>query len=91
MANKLGYVLEHRLIIAKSLGRCLQGWEFVHHKNGIRDDNCRENLELVTNGSHFIEHSKGYRDGYIKGLRDGRDKRIQELKAEIDRLTSREE
>jgi len=83
MANHKNYVFEHRLVMAKALGRCLASWEIVHHKNGIRGDNRLENLELTTNGSHLIEHSKGYRDGYQKGLVDGRYKQIEELKVEI--------
>ena len=83
------YVLEHRLVMAKHLGRCLQSWEIVHHKNGIRDDNRIENLELTSSiGEHITNHSKGYRDGYSKGLIDGRDKQIQLLKQEITSLKS---
>lgn len=37
---------EHRVVLEQALGRSLLRTEEVHHRNGVRDDNRLENLEL---------------------------------------------
>lgn len=45
-ANKRGRILEHTFVMSEYLGRPIMPGETIHHKNGVRDDNRIENLEL---------------------------------------------
>jgi len=79
MADSHRYVLEHRLVVAKALGRCLLPWEIVHHKPGYRKDENKypETLELITDKRfHFVDTQL---KAYIKRL----ETRIKQLEARV--------
>jgi hypothetical protein len=89
MTNCNSYVMEHRLVMAKRIGRCLQEWEVVHHK-GVhfpmdsienKSDNSLENLQLVSDQRHsqvtILENRIVYQKREIRTLKA----RIKELES----------
>lgn len=84
MASSRGDILEHRLVVAKALNRCLLPWEIVHHKGGFarHDNRYPETLELLpTQSEHQV--SIQFTRLYNKLL-----KRIRYLEDEVQRLKS---
>ena len=73
MATKDGSVLEHRLVMARKVGRPLTANELVHHLNGVKNDNRLENLLVVTHSTH------------CQVAFDERDNEIIRLRAILDR------
>lgn len=64
-ANKQGYVMEHRVVAERTIGRFLTQDEVVHHVNGIKDDNRPENLQVMTVTEHRKEHMDAHRNLYL--------------------------
>lgn len=64
-------IREHRYVMREHLGRELEPWEVVHHKDGNPLNNDLGNLELVEVGEHTYHHHNGSQrdDNAKKSLR----------------------
>lgn len=57
------YREQHRVIMEKLLGRKLHTDEIVHHRNGKKDDNRIENLEIMSRAEHTKHHRAERKNG----------------------------
>lgn len=81
-ADQAGYVMEHRLVLEKKLGRYLDPSEDSHHINEDVEDNRPENLMAVSRSEHKLIHSMLRKNKLLK-------QRIQELEAQLARNEGR--
>ena len=91
MADTRGYIYDHRLVVAKALGRCLHSWEIVHHK-GVKypkgsienkqDNRYPENLQLVTDDKHKQISILENKIARLEQRIDKQDERLTLLEAE---------
>jgi hypothetical protein len=63
--NGVAYILEHRLVVERKLGRYLGDDEVVHHIDGCPSNNNPDNLAVMTKSDHAKHHHpKGARVGH---------------------------
>jgi len=80
------YVQEHRLVMEDVLGRFLESDEVVHHKDGNRQNNEVDNLEVKSRGRHLHEHFKASHDVLL--LREENAQLLQRIAELEERLIS---
>lgn len=77
-------VKKHRWLMENHLGRKLRADEDVHHKDGDKQNNVIENLEVISHGDHSTHHNlkRTYKSGYkLKLTTEQRAERSAAMKA----------
>lgn len=69
MARADGYIMEHRLVMAQWVGRCLLRSEVVNHKDRNPSNNARANLELYPSNG---DHKRGEVGRFVPGVANRR-------------------
>lgn len=88
------YILEHRLVMESVLGRFLEKTEVVHHKNGVKNDNRPENLEVFgSNKEHLAATLKGccpkWTEEGLARIREGQKNKAPAVFSEAERQRRR--
>lgn len=71
LAQRHGYVLEHRLV-AHEAGIEIPPGSHVHHKNGDKADNRLSNLEVVPARDHLYLHNGKLTEAEVMAIRGSR-------------------
>jgi hypothetical protein len=75
-ANNRGYVLKARYLMECHLGRLLLENEEVHHKNGNKQDDVLENLEVLDCSEHARLHANAHSSLDVQLLKELRSKKL---------------
>lgn len=74
------FVLEHRMVMARTLGRPLASNELVDHRDGVKTNNDPSNLRLYRRGMNDDGSGNGYGTYYDEWQRaEGEVRRLTDL------------
>jgi len=81
------FVLEHRMVMARTLGRPLTRNELVDHKDGVKTNNSTDNLRLYRRGMNDDGSGCGYGTFYDEWQKA--EAEVVRLQAELARCSAR--